>query len=276
MTADPVALGEFLRARRAARDPRAAGLPGGGTRRTAGLRREELAALAGLSVDYLARLEQGRHRDPSPEVLAALASALGLDTDGRRHLSGLAGRAGPATVEVRRLAVPEAVGRLVERSSPSPAWLLNRVKDVLRWNRAAVELLGDPAGLPVAERNYVRMVFAPRHPWVAPDAVRADVLAHLRQTTAPAAGDPVVAGVVADLARDLPGFGALWAQQDVTRACRPVRMLDHPVLGRLTFGSELLDAQGGDLHLVVLEPADERTRELWPAFAAGAAGLRAV
>lgn len=258
-------LGAFLRAHRAARTPVAAGLPGGGRRRAPGLRREELAALAGMSVDYLVRLEQGRQREPSPEVLGALARALGLGGEPRRHLFALAGRTDPQPVDPVVRDVPAPVRRLLVAAHPAPAWVVNRRRDLVAWNRPAEALLGGLApGV-----NHLHLVFGERAAlWADPALVAQDAVAGLRAATAEARDHPAVVALVRELAAAHPAFARLWGRRDVRAACSPVRDVRHPEAGDLGFDVQLLDTNGGDLQLVVLEPR-EGTRERWAAHLAG-------
>lgn len=275
MTTDPADLGQFLKARRAARSPEAAGLRGGGRRRTPGLRREELAALAGVSIDYLTRLEQGRHPEPSTEVLSGLAAALGLTSDGRRHLFGLVGRQDPGTVLAARDSVPGVLRRLVERVDPNPAWVLNRRRDILVWNPGAEALLGDLGARPAHERNQLHLTFrdpAARRLWVDWPLVAQDSVAQLRQVVAHAAHSSEVESLVAELCAGSPDFARLWSQQDVARACSSRRAARVDDAGDLLFETELLDAGGGDLQVVLLEPLDEQSRRRWGEHVARRAG----
>lgn len=277
MASDPTALGAYLQARRAARTPESAGLPGGGRRRTPGLRREELAALAGVSVDYLVRLEQGRHREPSAEVLGALAGALGLNAQGRRHLFWLGGRPDPGPRLAAARDVSEPLRRLVERASPSPAWVLNRRRDVLAWNAGATALLGDLAALAPEQRNQLHLVFgdpAARTLWVDWRLVAQDTVAQLRSVLAGVPAGDDVEQLVTSLAGRVPEFAELWARQDVARACNPVRAVSHPVAGDLVFEVELLDAADGDVQVVVLEPSDDTSRRRWAAHVGSSADGR--
>ena len=264
-------LGRFLAARRAARRPQDAGLPGGGRRRAPGLRREELAALAAVSVDYLVRLEQGRQRDPSVEVLTALARALALDAAARRHLFALAGRLDPAPVEGAAREVPAALETLIGRAAPAPAWVLNRRTDLLAWNAPAEALLGPLSTRP--EPNWLRLVFgAPAHRtlWADWALVAQDAVAHLR-----ASGPPVPSALIRELKGVAPEFSALWEAREVRAACSPRRAARHPQAGPLDFDLTLLEA--GDLRVVVHEPATDATREAWIAhLARGPQRLRAV
>lgn len=184
-------LGTFLRAHREAVSPAAVGLPNGHRRRTPGLRRAELATLAGLSVDYLTRLEQGRDRSPSTQVLAALAETLGLSRDERIHLHRLAKTTGggtcPGAAAARARTVRPTVRALLDRLEPAPALVANRPGDLLAWTAGFARLAG-PTGLLDAEPpNLVRYVFTDQrahdaHPdW---DAVAAERAAALRAAAA--------------------------------------------------------------------------------------------
>lgn len=253
------------------RDPRAAGMPGGGHRRTAGLRREELAALAGVSIKYLTRLEQGLHPEPSAGVLASLATVLGLSPDETTHLFALAGRSDPRPVQPRVREVPAPVARLVEAAGRSPAAVLNRRRDVLAHNPAATALFGSLPTFQAPTPNLLEMVFldaaAPRL-WAEWALVARDAVAHLRDVAARPSTDPTVTAVVEELRRSAPEFGALWARHDVRCTCGPTTAFDHPRAGRLTFTISTLDVSGGDLQLVVYEPATPDTQTRWPAHLA--------
>ncbi|MEU7580258.1 helix-turn-helix transcriptional regulator [Streptomyces sp. NPDC041068] len=152
MTTRPTELAQFLRTRRARLTPECVGLPRGAGRRLTGLRRAEVAALAGISPEYYTRLEQGRQRRPSPEVLDALASALRLDADGRGHLHRITSRpeasAPPAPAEA-----PEAALDLLRALTVWPAYLVGPMRDVLAWNEAAAWLVTDFGALPPHRRN---------------------------------------------------------------------------------------------------------------------------
>jgi transcriptional regulator with XRE-family HTH domain len=236
-----------------------------------------LAALAGVSSDYLTRLEQGRHHDPSPEVLAALATALGLNAQGRRHLFMLGGRPdpGPRIAGVRH--VPRPLALLVDRASPSPAWILNRRRDILVWNAGAEALWGGLAGRPESQRNQLWLTFLDpdtRALWADWPLVAQDTVAQLRHSVT---GVPAALDDLLDALRDDREFLSLWERHDVARACNPVRLVRHPVAGDVVFEVELLDAADGDLQLVVLDPSDSEGAHRWTAFMArSSGGLRVV
>jgi transcriptional regulator with XRE-family HTH domain len=253
-------LGEFLRARRARVRPTDVGLPvGTGLRRTAGLRREELAALAGISIDYCIRLEQGKETNPSAEVLDALASALLLDDEERAHLHTLARRAarqpgrrvdrrggqpGPGRGETVR---PE-VHRVLEKLRPWPAYVLNRISDVLAANPEALALFAGLADWPVRRRNTARYTFL--HPtarelfadWSHSAATTA---ANLRAVAAEAPDTPGLAELVDELLERSDEFARLWRRYDVRRRRGEPKAFRHPQVGRLTLTYDVLHLHDG-------------------------------
>ncbi|MDG4824889.1 helix-turn-helix transcriptional regulator [Asanoa sp. WMMD1127] len=205
-------LGPFLRSRREAITPGEVGLPAGRRRRTPGLRRSELATLSGVSVEYLARIEQGTDRRPSLQVLDALADALRLDTDDRALLR-LAAKT-TAGVRCPRAADPATtvrapVRQVVDSLDPTPAVLLNRLGDVLAWNPAYAKLM---TGLFDDDRpNLVRYLFTdPRahHAFADWPAVATDQVAALK--AAARTDDPHAEALAAELA-DRPAFTARWS-----------------------------------------------------------------
>jgi transcriptional regulator with XRE-family HTH domain len=259
-------LGAFLRAHRQAVPPAAVGLPNGDRRRTPGLRRAELATLAGVSVDYLTRLEQGRDRSPSTQVLAALSDILGLSRDERIHLHRLAKATGGGTCDgaaaTRARTVRPTVRALLDRLEPAPALVANRPGDLLAWTAGFARLAG-PTGLLEAEPpNLVRHVFTdPRAHDAHPDwaAVADERTAALR--TAAALGDPHAALLAEELTviagarfRDrFDGSAALPARTGVERWA-------HPEVGELRLAYESLELPDPDeLRLVVYLASDEAT-----------------
>ncbi|MDQ1397198.1 MAG: hypothetical protein QOG64_2457, partial [Acidimicrobiaceae bacterium] len=208
---------EFLRARRDQLQPADVGLPDSGRRRTPGLRREEVATLAGVSIDYLVRLEQGRDTNPSPSVIAALADALRLDDGQRRELYKLAmvsqaAELCPAARPLARAVAP-TVTALLERLGPTPAFVTGPINDVLAWNRAW-DLLVRPLGmLDGAVPNLARHVFL--HPdarTVYPDWLAAadEQVSRLRTATAHWGEDADVAALMDEL-RAAPEFVERWS-----------------------------------------------------------------
>jgi transcriptional regulator with XRE-family HTH domain len=227
-------LGEFLQARRARVTPSDAGVVAYGRRRVPGLRRDELARLAGVSVAYLTRLEQGVDRHPSAQVLDALAAALRLDSDATAHLHSLAA----PTVSGGALD-PLELRELLDSWGDSPAYARNRSFDVVLANKAAMEL----APLYHPGRNLVRDMFLdpaartlfPEWPSVAEQTVAA-----LRASADP--GDPLVAEMSAASAE----FRALWARHDVRPTRNERKVFDHPDAGRLTLRRQTLTVAGAE------------------------------
>ncbi|NBE94502.1 transcriptional regulator [Nonomuraea sp. KC401] len=259
-------LGAFLRAHREAVPPAAVGLPNGTRRRTPGLRRAELATLAGVSVDYLTRLEQGRDRSPSAQVLAALAETLGLSRDERVHLHRLAKAGGAGMCQegatTRVLTVRPTVRALLDRLEPAPALVTNRSGDLLAWTAGFARLAGLTGLLEEEPPNLVRYVFTdPRAHDVHPDweMVARERAAALR--TAAALGDPYAAALAEELAitadalfRDrFEGSAALPSRTGVERWA-------HPEAGELRLAYESLELPDPDeQRLVVYLASDDAT-----------------
>ncbi|MFR9730382.1 helix-turn-helix transcriptional regulator [Saccharopolyspora sp. MS10] len=248
-------LGDFLRSRRELRTPAAAGLPSGRHRRTPGLRREEVAALAGVSVNYYERLEQARGPHPSPQVVDALATALGLSAAEREHLSRLAEHApsGPAPSDE----VPEPVRLLLERIGPVPAYVLNARHDVLAWNPAAAALLLDFAALPPSERNILRLSMSggPLCCESTGDGFTRHVASELRQAVGRHPADERLRELVRDLAAHSAEFAAHWREQELGPASVVHKRLRHPELGLVEVDLQELRTAGHD-HRVVLVTAE--------------------
>jgi transcriptional regulator with XRE-family HTH domain len=232
-------LGGFLRARRAALDPRRAGLPDNGRlRRVPGLRREELSQLANVSVDYVVRLEQGRTRRVPRPVLDALADALQLTLDERAYLATLAEVASDA--RTRRAAKPEITPQLRQLLNDMhniPAMVVYRRMDVLAWNRGAAALLTDFGALPPRNRNLVRLMFLDNAfrslyaDW--PRAAR-DCVAVLRMEAGRHPDDPDLIALVGELSIRDADFRTWWTSHPVHGLGPVLRTFHHPVAGALT------------------------------------------
>jgi len=167
-------LATFLRTRRHRLRPADVGLPGGGRRRTPGLRRQEVAQLAGISVDYYIRLEQARGPHPSRQVLTALARALVLTADERAYLFRLAGESPPPTAGPSREISP-GIRNLLDSMPETPAYVVDASYDVLAWNSLATYFVGDLSQVPEEDRNMLRWMFrlpATAPPWTDEEAVR--------------------------------------------------------------------------------------------------------
>lgn len=268
VVADPHALGRFLRAHREARDPASVGFAPGSRRRTPGLRREELAAVANLSMQYLTRLEQGVHPEPSVEVLTSLSHALGLDDDAAAHMFTLAGRPAQRRSRSSQTQVPATLARLVDRASPSIASVLNRRRDIVARNAAFDLLLQDFTLATTSRPNLVALIFddpAARRLWgKAWPQVAADAVAHMREQLVGAGEESVVAGMLSSS----PEFTALWSRFDVRCCCTPVHVVVHPVVGELTLSTVTLNVEHGDLQLVVSEPVGAAALTRWADFVA--------
>ncbi|MEU0797035.1 helix-turn-helix transcriptional regulator [Amycolatopsis sp. NPDC005961] len=211
-------LGEFLRSRRERLSPAALGLPDRRRRRTPGLRREEVAELAGIGVDWYIRLEQGRTVSPSSATVEALASALRLDDAERAHLRALARN--PARTAFHRERVPEATRRLVEGLA-QPAYVTGRRWDVLAWNPAAAALFTDFGVLAEADRNvlvYLLLDERARSLFGGGWAAQAEhAVAQFRAAHDLWAGDPAFTGLAARLREGCPEFAPWWDRHDVGR-----------------------------------------------------------
>jgi transcriptional regulator with XRE-family HTH domain len=238
--------GAFLRSRRARLDPAAAGLPSAGHRRVPGLRREELAALAGVSVDYVIRLEQGRVL-PSPEVATALARALQLDVAEREHLLALARPWRPPAAPPGADTVGPGVWLLLERLDPLPAYVVGPWLDVLAANRVGTRLLLGVDRRPDGERNLARLLFGDEA-WgrmLGRDgAAAADMASTLRLACTRYPDQAAPRELVAGLLGASPSFRALWQRQDVHAKARGTKRFHHPEVGVLELEVEALGVLG--------------------------------
>ncbi|SCG77436.1 helix-turn-helix transcriptional regulator [Micromonospora humi] len=243
-------LGEYLRARRELIGPADVGLPGHGRRRVPGLRREEVALLAGISADYYLRLEQGRDRHPSDQVLDALARALLLDADATAHLHRL-GRPVPMRPARRPEQVSTGIRQLVASWSETPAFVYGRYADVLFANRAATAL----SPIFTAGTNVLRAVFLdPAAPAAYPlnETVVSNAVAGLRSLVAADPDDPRLTDLVDELSSGSDRFRRLWARYDVAvRSGGGLRTFHHPRAGELRLRYEKLAVTGTSQMLVV-------------------------
>jgi transcriptional regulator with XRE-family HTH domain len=252
--------GEFLRSRRERLTPAEVGLPAGFRRRTPGLRREEVALLAGVGATWYTWLEQGRDVRPSAEVLSALAGALRLDTAERRHLYILNDRPPPEPRPTGPERVEEPLLRMLDSLTAQPAYVLGRRWDVLAWNRAAELLFGDYGKLDGDSRNIMHIVFANqahRKLLVDWEEVARTSLAMFRADSARYAGDPDFERLIGTMMRVSPQFRELWPRQDVLRSLGSHKRIQHPVAGRMTFEYTSFAVMGdADMKLVVYTPLD--------------------
>lgn len=260
-------LADFLRSRRERVSPEDVGLPPGGRRRTPGLRREEVAMLAGISVDYLVRLEQGRETNPSTAVLAALARALRLEESERMHLGrlGSLGQRHPGLCPtVADGAVDEGTLAVLDGMARSPAFVLDMTTDVLAWNDAYQRLMAATGVLEGRPPNIVRFTFLDeRARTLYPDweAVAREQVGNLRHAATTCAEDPSIREMVGELTAQSPEFARLWAEHDVTQKTRGDKRFAHPVVGDLHLRFEvLLLPDSPQRRIVVYVPADAAAR----------------
>ncbi|WP_181775598.1 helix-turn-helix transcriptional regulator [Amycolatopsis pittospori] len=236
-------LAAVLRTARSRVKPADVGLPAGPRRQVPGLRREEVAQLAGLGVDYVIRLEQGRGPRPSTQVLGALARALRLSDDDRDTLFRLAGSAPPQAGRVP-MHVRPSVLRLLDRMSDLPALVLSAKSDVLAWNPLATALFGDFSELPPARRNLIRQRFLGTgvgRVTLSPDSdSAADCVGCLRTARARYPDDPDLARLIADLRTGSAPFDSLWQAARSGRLRAGSTTIKHSELGPLTLDCDVL------------------------------------
>jgi transcriptional regulator with XRE-family HTH domain len=227
-----------LRTRRAALQPDDVGLAAGGRRRTPGLRREEVATLAGVGVTWYTWLEQGRDVRASLDVLEALSSALHLTPAERTHLIQL-GRGEPAPPckpPVEK--VSAELRRLVQNLGPGPAFLLGRRYDFLAWNPASAVVFGDPGLVPKPTRNHLWLTFmdpARRSLMVDWERGARTLVAKTRADYARHIGDPAWDELIQTLNEQCPEFRRLWSRHEVAQPGEGRKVLDHPSVGRMVF-----------------------------------------
>ncbi|MEU6320365.1 helix-turn-helix transcriptional regulator [Streptomyces sp. NPDC047009] len=246
---DPRELGAFLKARRAQLAPDEFGLPATDSpRKVTGLRREEVAQLAAISVDYYTRLEQGRVR-ASASVLATLARALRLDDDQQKYLYELAGKA-DAQPRRRRTAqrVRPAMRRLLDQLTATPAIVLGKRMDILAWNFAATALYIDFSRIPAQRRNYVSLLFTDpvirsmHRQW---DHDARDAVAALRMEAAADPDDPELVRLVAELSVHDADFRTWWAEHRVNTASYGTKHYQHRLVGDLTLDCDTWSSPDG-------------------------------
>lgn len=256
-------LGRYLKARRAQVRPEDVGLPvGAGLRRTPGLRREELAALAGVSVDYYIRLERGRETNPSPAVVDALGRALRLRGDGYERLHELvelaSGRIGelPASSDHT---VRDSVLRMLESVRPLPAYVVSRYNRMLAANPAGRRLLPGLWDWPQGQRNLTRYLFLHPvgrtlyQPWEETVALS---VAHLRAVAGADPDDPELTALVGELVLKSPEFARLWERYDVCERGGGQKSFLHPKVGPMTLTYEVMQlARTGGQRMVVYQAA---------------------
>jgi transcriptional regulator with XRE-family HTH domain len=258
--------GAFLRSRRSRLTPNDVGLNSGCRRRTPGLRREEVALLAGVGATWYTWLEQGRDVRPSSEVLSALASALRLDRAERQYLFQLSGRQAAETGLAPKPEVAQSLQRMLHALTDQPAYFLDRRWDVLCWNRAAEVVFGDYSRLVGDERNSIYMLFVdPDHRRLLVDwqDLAPVALGMFRAENAEHAGDPEYDRLVGALMACSPEFRKFWQQHEVSHYVPVNKRIDHPTAGRMVFeySSLTADDQSGAKLVVYTPLAEEHTPE---------------
>ncbi|MER6288149.1 helix-turn-helix domain-containing protein [Streptomyces sviceus] len=253
-------LSEFLRTRRARLKPEDVGLPDFGRhRRVPGLRREELAQLAGVSVAYYTRLEQGNGRNVSAEVLDAIARALRLTDAEHAHLTHLAK---PKEHKKRTTARTEQVRGAIRHLLDSievPAYVSGRRSDIVAWNRMAAAVFGDWAELPAQERNWARLIFLrPEYqdlfvPW---EQKASDVVSYLRMDAGCHPDDPRLSALVGELSVKSEEFRRLWAMHDVKEKSYGAKHMRHPLVGELTLHYESFPLSDGTEQVLITYHAE--------------------
>ena len=275
MTDDPRhALAEFLRIRRTRLRPEDVGLEPGPRRRVAGLRREELALLAGLSVDYVTRLEQGRSSHPSAQVLAAIARALRLTEEERDYLFQVAGHAPPDTGRISGHLTP-GVHRLLDRMQDTPVAVYDAAWTLLAWNRPWAALQGDASAEQGRERSLPWRLFTevadrrtgPGRVLHAPDEFirfEASLVADLRVVLARYPRDQELRRLIDDLIAVSPRFAELWEGGAIATHVSDRKTVQHPDVGPITLDCDILTVQGADLRIVAYtaEPGSEAAQKL--------------
>ncbi|MER6787876.1 helix-turn-helix transcriptional regulator [Streptomyces sp. NPDC000658] len=235
-------LSEFLRTRRARLKPEDVGLPDFGRhRRVPGLRREELAQLAGVSVAYYTRLEQGNGRNVSAEVLDAIARALRLTDAEHAHLTHLAKPKHKKKQTARSRQARPALQQLLDAMDAVPAYVIGRRSEILAWNRMAAALFGDWGELPVSERNWARLTFLrPDYHdlFVDWEQKAIDIVCVLRMEAGCHPDDPRLSALVGELSVKSEDFRRLWATHDVKEKSHGVKRMTHPLVGELSLNFE--------------------------------------
>jgi transcriptional regulator with XRE-family HTH domain len=254
-------LAHFLRSRRASLTPADVGLPGGGRRRTPGLRREEVAQLAGVGATWYTWLEQARDVRASLDVLEALARALRLSQAERTHLILLGRGEEPPPCATPAERVTPTLRRLIENLGANPAFILGRRWDYLAWNAAAVALLGDLADVPRAARNHAWLTFtdpARRELFTDWECSSRQLVAKFRADSARHIGDPEFQSLIAALRKSSPEFARAWERHEVSQSGEGRKELRHPTAGRMCFSHAVFrPTEALEQRLILYSPLPE-------------------
>ncbi len=248
-----------LRSWRSRVSPAEAGLPQGGKRRVVGLRRQEVAQLSGLSVEYLARLEQARAGQPSPSVLSSLARALRLSDQERAHLFRISDQAEPADGQIKREVGP-SVQRILDRLTDTPVMVVDASWQCITANPLAHALGGDPSTLPKRAQNLAWTIFtnAPTRYLRTEEEerlVRLEVVADLREAWSRYPKDQLLGRLIDELLDLSADFAELWEQRPGPQPGSKSRTFRHPEIGPITLDSDFLTVRDSDLRLIVFTAA---------------------
>ncbi len=246
-------LATFIRSRRERRTPREAGLTEVGRRRTPGLRREEVATIAGVSITWYTWLEQAREIKVSRQVLGSLGRALGLDEVETAHLFRLAGEVPPTSTLPSQPVLPPQYQMLLRQLDPNPAYIVNRRFDILAWNRGCESLLGELTCFPPGRRNVLWLTFtSPEFRRMSENWEQdaAYTVALFRAQCGEGVLQPEVAELVADVAAHSEEFSRLWQLRDLAPFVPQRRPVNHPRLGRIELEYLKMHAAGDDKTLV--------------------------
>lgn len=259
MTVAGTELGQSLRRWRDRLAPATVGLSANGTRRSPGLRREEVALLAGVSVDYVTRLEQARSTSPSVQVLTALARALQLSTVERDHLFRLAGRIPASTGQINAHLTP-GVQRLLQRLDGTPVGVCDAASTLIAWNTTWAALMGDPSVLMGRDRNLLWRHFTGqpgrvRHTERQLASFERETVADLQRAAGRYPDDRELHRLIEDLLKISPPFAELWQTRAVAEHVADRKVVEHPEIGPLTLDCDVLTVSGSDLRLIAFTAA---------------------
>ncbi|BCL83808.1 transcriptional regulator [Ktedonobacteria bacterium brp13] len=256
-------LANFLRTRRARLSPTDLGLPHTARRKTAGLRREEVAQLACVGVTWYTWLEQGREINVSVQVLDSLARTLRLSAEEKAYLFLLAGQGPLQHPAPQQEHVSPFLQKFLEHQGSSPAYIMGRRWDVLAWNRAACQVITNFAALPVEERNIVRLIFTDkefRRRFVDWEAMAQRILAQFRASSSHYRDDEQLDALMTDMQHCSPEFACWWPRHEVQGRQDGQKKLLHPQAGLLELDHSTFQIDGSPgLKMVIYLPANEET-----------------
>ena len=258
-------LADFLRTRRARITPTEVGLIQTARRKTAGLRREEVAQLASVGVTWYTWLEQGRDIHVSSQVLESLASALQLTADEQAHLFLLAGQAPPPVVSQAQERISPFLIKFLQQLGTNPAYITGRRWDLLAWNRAACTILGDFDSMPAHERNIVHFIFTnkeARSHLVDWEGTAQRILAQFRASSSQYTSDPRFAALINELQHSSSEFAQWWPRHDVQGRRDGRKEILHPLVGSLTFENSVFQpSEAPDLKVTIYLPSTDETAD---------------